>query len=111
VNEALYDKILVAVLRNRGLDREPTSMNYVTHMKIRLPDYYAPSAIVCMDKLPATPNGKIECGKACPPTSGPWISENQGEFVPPRDYDLKHVSLARIGTRRLSDLKGLIVVW
>jgi amino acid adenylation domain-containing protein len=59
----------------------PTSALY-DFLKARLPDYMLPSALVWLDNLPVTPNGKID-RKALPPPDTARAGPDDGVIAPP----------------------------
>lgn len=59
LGETNEDKRLVAYLTATGRDR-PTNTELRIFLKERLPDYMIPSAFVWVDRLPITPNGKMD---------------------------------------------------
>ena len=76
------DKILVAYFEQKsGTVLDISDLR--AHMKKALPDYMIPSAFVRMEKMPLTPNGKID-RKALPSADDRHIL-SKGEYVAPRD--------------------------
>jgi hypothetical protein len=76
------------------LDQEQAGWQGALHKWLaeKLPDYMAPGAIVVMDEMPLTPNGKVD-RKALPAPEGEWLWE-EGEHVAPATGTEK--ALARI---------------
>lgn len=60
----------------------PQTANLQQFLKLKLPDYMAPSAFVVLDKFPLTPNGKIN-HKALPAPM-PDRADSKQTFEPPR---------------------------
>lgn len=75
------EKILVAYLEAKP-GPAPNVHELRAHLQRELPDYMLPSAIVVMDRLPLTPNHKID-RKALPPPSARM--ERQAQSLLPRD--------------------------
>jgi Non-ribosomal peptide synthetase modules and related proteins len=78
------DKRLVAYLVRTNsdettLDQETLVEQLRQSLAARLPDYMMPSAFVCIDKIPLTPNGKVN-RKALPE---PDISQVTVTYIPP----------------------------
>jgi amino acid adenylation domain-containing protein len=80
--QAPDDKILLAYVEPKP-GSAPDVNDLRAHLKRELPEYMLPSAIVILDRLPLTPNRKID-RKALPDPAGQRI-DIQEEFVPPRD--------------------------
>jgi len=76
------DKILVAYFEHAS-GSVPEVGDLRAHMKKALPDYMIPSAFVPMEKMPLTPNGKID-RKALPSVDDRRIVIKR-EYVAPRD--------------------------
>jgi len=92
-----HDKQLIAYLELRpGLT--PTDAELRTYLKRNLPEYMLPSRFIPMDKLPLSPNGKID-RKALPEPDAQMVSST-AEFVAPRD-EFEQV-LARIWSKVLA---------
>jgi len=76
------NKILVAYLEPRpGIQPDVSELR--DHLKQSLPEYMVPSAFVLLDKLPLSPNGKID--RNALPNSDSLRLHAKGEFVAPRD--------------------------
>jgi thioester reductase-like protein len=72
-------------------DREVTSGEIREHLVKELPDYMIPSYFVQFERMPLTPNGKID-RKALPEPNG---SVNTGvEYATPRNYTERRVAAA-----------------
>jgi amino acid adenylation domain-containing protein len=94
--EGSGDKVLIAYFESReGIN--PTVSDLRAHLKNELPDYMVPSIFVPVEKMPLTPNGKID-RKALPSSEGRRM-ESQKESVAPRD-ELEQV-LCRIWSKIL----------
>jgi len=77
------DKILVAYVERQAIGPAPAVADLRAYLAEHLPAYMIPSIFVVMDKLPLSPNGKID-RKALPPPHQGRI-EVAREFVAPRD--------------------------
>ena len=66
-----------------GKWKKPTASEVREFLKGKLPDYAIPDAIVVIDELPLTSNGKVD-KKALPEPHQIQLSE-EGDFDPPRD--------------------------
>ena len=75
------DKRLVAYLTVHG--DEPSAQALRAHLRRRLPENMIPAFFMTLEKLPTTPNGKLD-RKALPP---PQIGETDAAFVAPRPGD------------------------
>jgi amino acid adenylation domain-containing protein len=75
------DKRLVAYVVADG-EREEETGRLRKYLKERLPDYMAPSAIIFLEKMPLTPNGKVD-RKALPRPGREW-GESEAAYVAPR---------------------------
>ncbi len=71
---------LLAYLAAAG-ESAPQSGELRVHLRNTLPDYMVPAAFVVLDKLPRTPNGKVDRSAARP---GPESAEPRDGYVPPR---------------------------
>jgi amino acid adenylation domain-containing protein len=80
--ECAGDKRLVAYFESVA-ESAPDSAHLRAYLKQELPDHMIPSAFVRMDRVPLTPNGKID-RKALPAPSEQRL-ESAGGFVAPRD--------------------------
>ena len=58
--EASGEKRLVAYVVGDGAEGQLTAKHLRAYLKQRLPEYMIPSALVTLDELPRTPNGKID---------------------------------------------------
>jgi amino acid adenylation domain-containing protein len=76
------EKMLVAYFEAQG-NAAPETNELRAYLKKELPEYMVPAVFVCMDRLPLSPNGKIDT-KALPPPEQ-RSSEGQGAFLAPRD--------------------------
>jgi amino acid adenylation domain-containing protein len=96
--EAAGDKRLVAYYEARA-GSDPAASDLRMHLKATLPDYMAPTVFVRMDKLPLSPNGKID-RKALPaPAQGEGVSSPSDAYVAPRNETER--ALAEIFSRVL----------
>jgi amino acid adenylation domain-containing protein len=77
------DKILVAYVERPQAGPPPAVADLRAYLSGHLPAYMIPSIFVVMEKLPLSPNGKID-RKALPPPDQGRV-EVAGEFVAPRD--------------------------
>ena len=76
------DKMLVAYFEAQGHEAPETS-ELRDYLKKELPEYMVPAAFVCMDRLPLSPNGKVDT-KALPAPEQ-RSSEGKEGFLAPRD--------------------------
>jgi amino acid adenylation domain-containing protein len=76
------DKMLVAYFEAQG-NAAPETSELREYLKKELPEYMVPAAFVCMDRLPLSPNGKVDT-KALPAPEQK-SSESQPSFLAPRD--------------------------
>ena len=81
--EAPGDKILVAYIERQQPEVVPAVSDLRVYVSEHLPAYMIPSIFVVMEKLPLSPNGKID-RKALPPPDQGRV-EIAGKFVAPRD--------------------------
>ncbi len=81
--ETTGDKVLVAYVERQQTELAPAVSDLRAYLSEHLPAYMVPSIFVVVDKLPLSPNGKID-RKALPPLDQGRI-EGAGEFVAPRD--------------------------
>jgi amino acid adenylation domain-containing protein len=75
------DKRLVAYI-SLHYEQQQSAGDLYQFLKQRLPDYMVPSAFVTLEKLPMTPNGKVDRRALPPPVQ--WRPERQGTYVAPR---------------------------
>ncbi len=75
------DKQLVAYCVTAAGSMDETGLRRV--LRDRLPDYMVPAVFVRLDRLPRTPNGKVD--RLALPEPGPRRVESEPGFVPPRD--------------------------
>src|SRR5262249_54259880 len=75
------DKRLVAYVVSDGEGEEETK-RLRKYLKERLPDYMAPSAIALLEKMPLTPNGKLD--RKALPMSGRESGEGEAAYIAPR---------------------------
>ena len=76
------DKMLVAYFEAQG-NEVPETNELRDYLKKELPEYMVPAAFVCMDRLPLSPNGKVDT-KALPAPEQ-RSSEGKEGFLAPRD--------------------------
>ena len=76
------EKMLVAYFEAQGHEAPETS-ELRDYLKKELPEYMVPAAFVCMDRLPLSPNGKVDT-KALPAPEQ-RSSEGKEGFLAPRD--------------------------
>jgi amino acid adenylation domain-containing protein len=76
------DKMLVAYFEAQG-NAPPETSELREYLKKELPEYMVPAAFVCMDRLPLSPNGKVDT-KALPAPEQ-RSSESRQSFLAPRD--------------------------
>lgn len=81
--ETPADKILVAYVEPRQMEVAPAVGDLRAYLSEHLPAYMIPSIFVVMEKLPLSPNGKID-RKALPPPKQGRV-DVAGKFVAPRD--------------------------
>jgi amino acid adenylation domain-containing protein len=62
---------------------KPTEQSLRDAVRQRLPDYMEPSTFVWLEKMPLTPNGKID--RAALPAPDVQVGANDAEFVAPRN--------------------------
>ncbi|MEW6742820.1 MAG: amino acid adenylation domain-containing protein [Planctomycetota bacterium] len=60
-------RLVAYVVLNEGLEASPSELRRL--LRSRLPEYMVPSAVVQLDALPITPNGKVDRKKLPPPQS------------------------------------------
>jgi acyl carrier protein len=90
-DDAMGDKCLVAYIVP-ATTPAPTSKELRLFLQQQLPDYMVPSAIVLLDAMPLTPNGKLDRQALPPPDFSAVRSETM--FVAPRN----------VVERRLADI-------
>jgi amino acid adenylation domain-containing protein len=78
---AAGDRRLVGYLVMQG-GLEERGGNLREHLRKRLPDYMIPYAFVFMEKLPVTPNGKVDRGAL--PAPGETTAQAEGDDVAPQ---------------------------
>jgi len=84
------DKRLVAYFVPEDPQQQPDRMELRRFLLEKLPDYMVPNAFVTIDKIPLTPNGKVD-RKALPqPDASAFGSE--AEYVAPRSDDEKKLA-------------------
>ena len=74
-----------------------------SYLKEKLPEYMVPSSYILLDKMPLTPNGKVD-RKALPAPEGLY-REIETEYVPPRtpvEEMLEHIWCRLLGAQRVS---------
>ena len=76
------EKMLVAYFEAQG-NEAPETSELRDYLKKELPEYMVPAAFVCMDRLPLSPNGKVDT-KALPAPEQRG-SEGKEGFLAPRD--------------------------
>src|SRR6202166_4930421 len=76
------EKMLVAYFEAQG-NEAPGISELRDYLKKELPEYMVPAAFVCMDRLPLSPNGKVDT-KALPAPEQ-RSSEGKDAFLAPRD--------------------------
>jgi amino acid adenylation domain-containing protein len=76
------EKMLVAYFEVQG-NEAPETSELREYLKKELPEYMVPAAFVCMDRLPLSPNGKVDT-KALPAPEQ-RSSEGKEAFFAPRD--------------------------
>jgi amino acid adenylation domain-containing protein len=69
------DKRLVAYVTGRD-SSAPSIEALRAHLKAELPDQMIPSAMVVLDRFPATPNGKLDRGALPAPELGAYVSRH-----------------------------------
>jgi amino acid adenylation domain-containing protein len=77
------NKLLVAYFEMEDGHAPPPVGELRAHLKAKLPEYMVPSAFVALDRLPLTPNAKID-RKALPHPDAGRI-EAEADFIAPRD--------------------------
>jgi amino acid adenylation domain-containing protein len=76
------DKRLVAYYEPRSEAPAPIA-ELRAHLREQLPEYMVPQAFVTMEKLPLTPNAKID--RKALPAPGDVVRVDEGGYMPPRD--------------------------
>jgi amino acid adenylation domain-containing protein len=76
------DKMLVAYFEAQG-NTAPETSELREYLKKELPEYMVPTAFVCMDRLPLSPNGKVDTKGL--PAPEQRSGESQQSFLAPRD--------------------------
>ncbi len=66
----LGENQLVAYVLPKTKDTVPTANDLQEHLLKTLPEYMVPSAFVCLDALPLSPNGKIDLARLAQSTDG-----------------------------------------
>jgi thioesterase domain-containing protein/acyl carrier protein len=77
------DKVLVAYVERQQTELAPAMSDLRAYLSEHLPTYMIPSIFVVMEKLPLSPNGKIDRKLLPAPDQG--RVEISGTFVAPRD--------------------------
>jgi amino acid adenylation domain-containing protein len=90
------EKKLVAYIHQES-NQTPSSFELQSYLCAKLPDYMVPTAFVFLDKLPRTPNGKID--RRALPAPDSVRSTSEDGFVAPRTN--REMQLARIWARVL----------
>jgi amino acid adenylation domain-containing protein len=75
-------RLVAYVVLSRGEELERTVLRQ--YLKDKLPEYMLPAAIILLDELPITPNGKID-KRALPAPDAAHLAQDQA-FVAPRNY-------------------------
>jgi amino acid adenylation domain-containing protein len=63
-------------------DAQPREKELIGHLREKLPEYMAPSVIVKLDRMPLTPNGKVDRGKLPAPDAS--RSQVKAAYIEPR---------------------------
>jgi amino acid adenylation domain-containing protein len=93
------DKRLVAYVVAEGEKEEETQPNKLReYLKKKLPDYMTPSAIVLLEKMPLTPNGKLD-RKALPSPRQERVGVEPGYMAPrtPIEEDVARIFCEVLG--------------
>ncbi len=77
------DKQLLAYVVLQSKEPEPTAAELRTFLSARLPDYMQPKAFIFLDRLPLSPNGKVD--RKGLPELDQAHRQTQEAFISPRD--------------------------
>jgi amino acid adenylation domain-containing protein len=76
-----YKRLMAYVVaRQRG---KLVAGDFISYLKRKLPDYMIPADLLILERMPLTPNGKVD--RIALSKLDPDRSENKREYVPPRD--------------------------
>lgn len=85
VHGMLEDSVIVAYVTPSSKEQVPTERALRDHVSQRLPRHMVPSAVVVLEQLPTTPNGKID--RRALPAPPQWIKPPENVPAPPSNTD------------------------
>src|SRR6185312_2456443 len=95
------EKRLVAYVTPSGAGIAVSVDDLRTHLKIVLPEYMVPNAFVVLDRMPLTPNGKVDRGALPVPELGAYLSRQYEAPQGEREKTLAVIWQALLGIERV----------